>query len=73
MQSTLKSKVNYLGRLKKMRSITKTRKNNNVIDHKGVTFVKYDIEMLRSIGQCAVYEKDETGQRHDRSYKSTLN
>ena len=30
-----------------------------MIDHKGVIFVEYDIELSISIGQCTVYDEDE--------------
>ena len=43
----------------------KTRKENDVIDHKGVISVEYDTELSRLIGQCVVYDEDKTGQQHD--------
>ena len=30
-----------------------------MIDHKGVIFVEYDIELSISIEQCTVYDEDE--------------
>ena len=62
MWSMLKSKLNYLDQLNKMCSFMKTRLDNNVTDCKGVISVKYDTELSRLIGQCAVYDEDETGQ-----------
>ena len=48
-----------------MRSIIKTRKDNDVINHKGVISVEYNIELSRSIQQCMVYDEDENGQWRD--------
>ena len=62
VRSTPKLELNCYDRLDKMRSITKTRRDNNVTDCKGVISVKYDTELSRLIGQCAVYDEDETGQ-----------
>ena len=72
VRSTPKLELNCYDWLDKMRSITKTRRDNNVTDCKGVISVKYDTELSRLIGQCAVYDEDETGQWLDRSYKLAL-
>ena len=45
-----------------MRSIIKTRQDNNVTNRKGVISMKYDIELLRLIRRCAVYDEDEKWQ-----------
>lgn len=55
-----------------IRSIMRTKQDNDVIDHKGLNSVEYDIELFRLIGQYAVNDEDGRGQRHDRSYKSAL-
>ena len=55
-----KSELNYHDRLDRMRSITKTRQDNDVINHKGVIFIEYDTELLRPNGHCVVYDEDQT-------------
>lgn len=58
----LKSKLNYHDRLDMMRSIRKSKQDNDMANHTGVISIDYDIELLRMIEQCAVYEEDEIGQ-----------
>ena len=41
-----------------MWSMTKSNQDNDMIDHIGVIYAKYDIELLRLIEQCAVYDED---------------
>lgn len=72
MRSTSKSKLNCFNWLGKMWSMTKSNQNNDMIDHTGVIYAKYDIELLRLIEQFAVYDEDVIRQRLDRSYMSTL-
>ena len=72
MWSTPKSKLNYHNRLDRMRSIKKTRQDNDVTNRTGVIFVEYDIELSRLMGHYAVYNKDETEQQCDRLYRSAL-
>ena len=55
-----KSELNCHDRLDRMRSIAKTRQDNDVIDHKGVIFIEYDTKLLRPNGHCAVYDEDQT-------------
>ena len=62
MRSTSKSEMNHHCRSNKMHSIIKTKNDNDVNDHKGVTSIEYDIELSRPIGQCVVYDQDEIGQ-----------
>lgn len=40
-----------------MRSITKTKKDNDGTNCEGVISIEYDIEQWRPVRQCAVYEK----------------
>ena len=72
MRSTPKLELNYHDRLDKMWFITKNRWDNDVIDRTSVNSVEYDTELSRLIGQCVVYDEDETGQRRYRSYRFTL-
>ena len=67
-----KLELNYHDRLDKMWFITKNRWDNDVIDRTSVNSVEYDTELSRLIGQCVVYDEDETGQRRYRSYRFTL-
>lgn len=38
-----------------------TRKDNNVTNLIGLISIEYDTELSRLMRQCAVYDKDETG------------
>ena len=57
MQSTMKLELNYHDQSDKMWAITKKKKDNDVMDKKGVICVEYDIELSRPIRKCAVYDK----------------
>ena len=58
----LKYELNYHDRFDKMRSITKTRNNNNVTNDTSVISIEYDIELSRSMRQCVVYNEDPIRQ-----------
>ena len=45
-----------------MRSIMKTKQDNNATNWKDVISIEYDIKLSRPNEQCAVYEKYEIGQ-----------
>ena len=45
--SMLKSKLNSYDQSSKLRSIKKTKQDNDVTDHKGVISIEYDIELSR--------------------------
>ena len=55
-----------------MRSITKTKQDNYMIDCTSVISIEYNTEVSRKIGLCAVYDEDEIGQWHDRLYRCDL-
>ena len=55
-----------------MRSITKTKKDNDGTNCEGVISIEYDIELSTPIEQCVVYYKDEIGNWRDWSYSSAL-
>ena len=57
MQSTSKLELKFHDRLNRMRFTMKIRRDNDVTDHIGMIFAKYDTELSRPIGQCAVYVK----------------
>ena len=67
-----KSRLNCHDRSDRMRWITKTKRDNDVIDRKVVISIEYNIELLRSNGQYAIYGEDEIGQWRDWLYKFTL-
>lgn len=46
--------------------------DNDITDHIEVISATYFTKLLKSIGQCVVYDKDEIEQRCDRSYKTAL-
>ena len=50
-----------------MRSIKKSKQNNDVIDLISVISIEYKNEMSRLIRQCQFYDEEETGQWRDRS------
>ena len=43
-----------------MLSIKKIRQNNDVTDYTDMISIEYDTELLWSIRQCAIYDKDKT-------------
>ena len=49
VRSMPKMKLNCHGQSNKVRSMTKTKKDNDMIDHIGVISTKYYIEMSRVI------------------------
>ena len=55
-----------------MQYVMKTKKNNDVINRIGAFYVKNDIELLWPIGSGTTYDKNQTGQRCDRSYRCGL-
>ena len=55
-----------------MQYVMKTKKNDDVINRIGAFYVKNDIELLWSIGSSATYDKNQTRQRCDRSYRCGL-
>ena len=61
----MKSKLNYYDQSERMQSIMKSRQDNVVISCTSVISIKYDAKLSRPIKQCAVHDKDETGQWHD--------
>ena len=64
--------MNCHDQLERMRSITKSKHDNDVTNHTSVISIEYDYELSRPIGQCTVYDKDEIRQQRDQSYRSAL-
>ena len=60
-----KMKLNGHNWFDRVRSMTKTRKNNNVSDCTGTVYTEIRIELSWLIGEDMVYHKNQTGQRCD--------
>lgn len=56
-----------------MRSMTKTRKYNDMIDCIGLLYVENETKLLWLIRWCMVYDVDQTGQQRDWSYRCGRN
>ena len=69
MQSTSKRKLNCHDRLDQVPIVMK---DNDVTDHIDVVYTKNKTEFPWPIRPSVVNEENQTGQRHDRSYKSGL-
>lgn len=67
--STLKTKLNYYDRWGKVRSMTKTTQDNDLINRIGVFFAENKTELIWLIRQGAIYDENDTRQQHDQSYK----
>ena len=50
----------------------KTRHDNNVVNHIGPLYIENETKLLWSIQQGTVYDKDQTTQWYDWSYKCGL-
>lgn len=72
MCSTPKTKLSYGNRLDRVWFMTKTRQDNDLIDHIGLVYVKNDIELSRLIWLTVIYDKNETGQWLDQLYRCRL-
>ena len=67
--STLKTILNCSDWLDQVQSVTKTRQDNDVIDHIGMTNAEIEIELSRLIKLGAVFNRNKTWLRYDQSYK----
>ena len=72
VRSTLKMKPSYSDRSDWVRSLMKTKQDNNMRDHIDVIYYKKETELLWPIGSSTICDKNRTAQRCDRSYKSGL-
>lgn len=68
MGSTPEMKLSYYNHLDRLWSVTKTRQDNDVINHIGLVYIKNDNELSGPIGPSAV--NDET--RHDNDVTNLL-
>ena len=67
--STLKTILNCSDWLDQVQSVTKTRQDNDVIDHIGMTNAEIKIELSRLIKLGAIFNRNKTWLRYDQSYK----
>ena len=61
MRSTLTSELNNYDRSDKMRSITKSRQDNDITNRISAISVEHDNKLSRLIKQCVVYDEEVTG------------
>ena len=66
---TLKTILNCSDWLDQVQSVTKTRQDNDVIDHIGITNAEIEIELSRLTKLGAVCNRNKTWLRYDQSYK----
>ena len=66
---TLKTILNCSDWLDQVQSVTKTRQDNDVIDHIGMTNAEIKIELSRLIKLGAIFNRNKTWLRYDQSYK----
>ena len=53
----------------KVRSMVKTRQDNNLTNHTSTVYDENETELLRPIELGAVCDENQTGQQHDWLYK----
>ena len=59
---SLKPKLNYQDLLNRVRYVTKTKHDNDMIDRTCVVYTKNKIELSLSAKPSAVFDKSHTGQ-----------
>ena len=69
---TPKSKLNYLDLFDRMRSMRKTRQDNNVTGYIGAVYIENDTQLFLLIESGADYEENHIGQLCDWLYKCNL-
>ena len=67
-----KLKLNYRDISNRVQYVTKTKQDNNMIDRIGAVYTENKIEQLWLIGPSAAYNKNQTGQQYDKSYRYSL-
>ena len=50
----------------------KTKQDNNETDGTSVVYAENETKLSWSIGPCTIYDKNQTGQRRDWSYRFGL-
>ena len=56
----LKSKLNFWDLFDRVRSVMKTRQDNDMTNRTGALYTKNDIELLWPIGLGVIYDKSKT-------------
>ena len=72
LRFTSKTKLNYHDKSDRVRSVTKIRHNNNVTDRIGTVYAENENELSWPIRQGVVYDKNDTQQWRDQSYRCAL-
>ena len=67
-----KLKLNYRDISNRVQYVTKTKQDNNMIDRIGAVYTENKIEQLWLIGPSTTYNKNQTGQQYDKSYRYSL-
>ena len=67
-----KTKLSCRDLLDQVQFVTKTRLDNDVIDHTGAVYAENKIELSWPIEPGAICDKNQIGQWRDRSYMSGL-
>ena len=61
MRSTLKLKLGYCDRLDRVRSIMKTRQDNDMTDHIDLVYTEIETKLSRPIWPRVIYDKNKAG------------
>ena len=72
LRFTSKTKLNYHDKSDRVRSVMKIRDNNNVTDRIGTVYAENENELSWPIRQGVVYDKNDTQQWRDQSYRCAL-
>ena len=65
-------KLSYCDQSNRVQSMMKTRQDNEVIDYKGIVYVKNEVKLSWLIELSAVYDENQTRQWCDQSYRCDL-
>nr|CAN77502.1 hypothetical protein VITISV_032145 [Vitis vinifera] len=72
VQSTPKTILKFRVQSNRAPTIMKTRYDYDMTKHTSVVYTKNQTVIISSIEPSAVCDKNQAGQRHDRSYRSSL-
>lgn len=70
--STPKTKLRCCDWLDLVRSVIKTRQDNNMIDRIGMIYVEDETKLLWLMGLGVIYYENQMGQWCDQSYRKTM-
>ena len=72
MRSISKTKLSSRDQLNRVWSMTKTRLDNDVVDHIGLFYAKTKTELWGPIWSDVIYDENQIGQQCDQSYRYVL-